>query len=160
MRNRCSTLSELIWPAVARVKQQSTARCPTGICTWPQFETLGVCHRCTDLSPHLKKNGNFSKVYAALTYRYADFVTWAEIVNSKVNATGFVLPNGHFLVWADGETTRLYDYLFNGSLMSTFGTGDPKKTNTMQDIDTLIWSMSFIHPRMVDGNLPDSGGKI
>lgn len=29
---------------------------------------------------------------------------------------------------------------------SSFGTGNPNKTNTMRDIDTLIWSMSVIYP--------------
>ncbi|XXH05686.1 hypothetical protein Hte_012121 [Hypoxylon texense] len=27
--------------------------CPTGNCTWEPYETLGVCHSCTDLTPYL-----------------------------------------------------------------------------------------------------------
>lgn len=139
------------------VKQQSRVECPTGICTWSSFQTLGVCHRCTDLSPQLKKHHNFGKVYDGLVYGDADYVTWAQIKNSTKNATAFVLPNGHFLV----EQDRLFlaglvspnSYF----LMSSFGSGNPDKTNSMQDIDTLIWSMSVIHS-VKSGPLSDSQG--
>lgn len=29
--------------------------CQTGNCTWPSFETLGVCHECVDLTPFMTK---------------------------------------------------------------------------------------------------------
>lgn len=139
------------------VKQQSRVECPTGICTWSSFQTLGVCHRCTDLSPQLKKHHNFGKVYDGLVYGDADYVTWAQIKNSTKNATAFVLPNGHFLV----EQDRLFlaDLVSPNSyfLMSSFGSGDPDMTNSMQDIDTLIWSMSVIHS-VKSGPLSDSQG--
>ena len=29
--------------------------CQTGNCTWPAFETLGVCYECVDLTPFMTK---------------------------------------------------------------------------------------------------------
>ncbi|KAK6069239.1 hypothetical protein SCUP234_07097 [Seiridium cupressi] len=29
--------------------------CQTGNCTWPSFETLGVCHECVDITPYIDK---------------------------------------------------------------------------------------------------------
>lgn len=77
----------------------------------------------------------------------------------KDNDTVFVLPNGHFLVitngchlTVDGSCGFSPPIMTEESLeeltMTSFGTGDPKKTNSMQDIDTFIWSMSIIHPDM------------
>ncbi|KAF7541976.1 hypothetical protein G7Z17_g11847 [Cylindrodendrum hubeiense] len=41
--------------------------------------------------------------------------------------------------------------------MTSFGTGNPNKTNSLQDIDTLIWSMSVIYPDVdwVNSTSPD-----
>ncbi|KAJ3953213.1 hypothetical protein N0V92_010324 [Colletotrichum tropicale] len=62
-------------------------------------------------------------------------------------ATGFSLPNGHFITNTDGCGS----YNGNGKCRSntytatSFGTGNPNKTITMKDIDTLLWSMSIIY---------------
>ncbi|OJJ07869.1 hypothetical protein ASPVEDRAFT_89100 [Aspergillus versicolor CBS 583.65] len=131
------------------IDQQSTVQCPTGICTWDQFQTLGVCHRCQDLTPELKRVDDFGEVYNSL---YND---GHGDVYQKENGTAFSLPNGHFLMNMNGcsLTDSTCDYLSpaighappSQLTMSSFGTGDPSKTNSMRDINTLIWSMSVIH---------------
>lgn len=131
------------------VDQQSTVQCPTGVCTWDQFQTLGVCHRCQNLTPDLKRVDNFGGVYNAL-YNGGD-----GEVYQKENETAFMLPNGHFLMnknhcslttFECDHTTPENRAIWAPQLtMSSFGTGDPSKTNSMRDIDTLIWSMSVIH---------------
>lgn len=137
------------------VKQQSHVECATGICTWPSFQTLGVCHRCTDLSPQLKKHDHFGKVYYGLAYGDTDNVTWDDVKDSGKNTAAIVLPNGHFLVEQDRGLLENLVSPISYNLMSSFGTGNPNKTNSMQDIDTLIWSMSVIHSTN-DGPLYDT----
>lgn len=131
------------------VDQQGTVQCPTGICAWDQFQTLGVCNRCQDLTSDLKRIDNFGEVYNAL---YSD---GSGDVYQKKNGTAFTLPNGHFLMnMNDCSLTGDNCYYFSPTIghtsptqlmMSSFGTGDPNKTNSMLDINTLIWSMSIIH---------------
>lgn len=130
--------------------QQGNVRCPTGVCTFDQFESLSVCHRCNDLTSDLKRVDNFGKVYNALYHE--DY----ENVFQKKNGTAFALPNGHFLmningceVAVSGTCQYISPPIGHGApeklSLSSFGTGDPEKTNSMQDTNTLIWSMSMIH---------------
>ncbi|KAK2811932.1 hypothetical protein FQN50_001639 [Emmonsiellopsis sp. PD_5] len=128
------------------IDQQVNLQCPTGNCTWPPFQTLGVCHRCSDLSSELNKISDFGTVFGSL------YPIYSENMYRKQDGTAFVLPNGHFLVNINGcpvaDTRPVCPHrgLSPPSLrMTSFGTGDPNKTNSMQDIDTLIWSMSVIH---------------
>ncbi|KAI8651609.1 hypothetical protein NCS55_01406400 [Fusarium keratoplasticum] len=130
--------------------QEALVQCPTSNCTWDQFATLGVCYRCEDLSSKLKRVGGFGETL--LTIHDVSYGT------KSVNATAFALPNGHFITNVDG--CPLHDYLWNRCVneqplgiysdkryaLTSFGTGNPNKTNSMKDIDTLIWSMSFIYP--------------
>lgn len=76
-----------IYDPATVIKEQKTTNCSTGACTWPQFQTLGVCHKCNDLTSDLKKIGDFGEVYGAI---YEDEY-------GAGNGTAFVLPNGHFL---------------------------------------------------------------
>lgn len=130
--------------------QEALVQCPTSNCTWDQFATLGVCYRCEDLSSKLKRVGGFGKTL--LTIHDVSYGT------KSVKATAFALPNGHFIANVDG--CPLHDYVTNRCLdeqplgiysdktyaLTSFGTGNPNKTNSMKDINTLIWSMSFIYP--------------
>lgn len=131
------------------VEQQVPIQCPSGICTWDRFQTLGVCHRCSDLSSDLKRVDGAGKAFEALREH--------EPQNDKNdNATAFFLPDGHLLVningcsvsdSADSEHCRLSPNAPESDVlkMTSFGTGSPEKTNRMQDLDTLIWSTSVIH---------------
>ncbi|UPL00378.1 hypothetical protein LCI18_011312 [Fusarium solani-melongenae] len=130
--------------------KEALAQCPTSNCTWDQFATLGVCYRCEDLSSKLKRVSGFGDT----------LLTMHDLKRRTENfsATAFSLPNGHFIANVDG--CPLHDYLQNRCFtknleginqdkryaLTSFGTGNPNKTNSMKDIDTLIWSMSFIYP--------------
>ena len=76
----------------------------------------------------------------------------------KENVTALTLPNGHYIANLNGcgaaDTSLSYGCDYGsprigvmtswGYKMTSFGTGNPNKTNSMQDIDTLIWSTSVI----------------
>ena len=139
------------------IRQQLGVQCPTGSCTWPKFDTLGVCHRCNDVTSRLRRVENFEKVVYNISNELFPFE--GEKMDGK--STGVVLPNGHFFAALNGclagslldaypahchpseDGILLYEYMLR---MTAFGTGNATKTNSMQDIDTLIWSMSIIHP--------------
>lgn len=131
------------------IKQQGTVTCPTGIRSWDQFQSLGVCSRCRNLTADLKRVDNLGSVYNEVYTRIGG-------VFRKKDGTEFILPNGHFLMNINGCAVVThsgfcdYNSAMNGNLptskllMSSYGTGHSNKINT-QDIDTLIWSMSMIH---------------
>ncbi|KAI9898035.1 hypothetical protein N3K66_006395 [Trichothecium roseum] len=149
------------------VEQQMTVTCPTGNCTFDAFSTLGVCNRCTDVTSRLEQVGKFGE---ALSYQLGFLEKYNDYVKYKDNATGYVLPNGHFLGNMNGcptsalkgdtgqafpEVCSYVDFgvdtqLTAGSAMeisemTAYGTGNPNKTVTMQDLDTMIWSTSVIY---------------
>ncbi|KAF4998529.1 hypothetical protein FDECE_11770 [Fusarium decemcellulare] len=131
--------------------QEALVQCPTSNCTWDRFTTLGVCHRCEDLSSELKRVSGFGDILLDM-----HDVSYGR--KGIIDATAFTLPNGHFITNVDG--CPLHDYATTDCLnkkglgiysderwaLTSFGTGNPNKTNSMKDIDTLIWSMSFIYP--------------
>lgn len=49
------------------ISQRATVQCPATICNWDKFQTLGVCHRCHDLSSELKPVDNFGRVFSMVT---------------------------------------------------------------------------------------------
>ncbi|CAI7620592.1 unnamed protein product [Penicillium viridicatum] len=127
------------------IRQWAPVQCRAAICNWNQFQSLGVCHRCHDLSSDLKRVNNFGKVFGMVND--GDGEKYAE-----KDGLAYVLPNGHFLMNLKGCNMRCtYDSPTIGIAipktfyMSSFGTGDPAKTNRMQEINTLIWSMSMIY---------------
>lgn len=127
------------------ISQRATVQCPATICNWDKFQTLGVCHRCHDLSSELKPVDNFGRVFSMVT-------EGDEEIYAEKDGLVYVLPNGHFLMNLKGcSAPCTYNSPAIGIAnpqafyMSSFGTGDPAKTNRMQEINTLIWSMSTIY---------------
>ncbi|VUC24081.1 unnamed protein product [Clonostachys rosea] len=110
------------------------ASCPSTNCTWPPFDTIGVCSRCNDVKPKLKKVEDFVEVLEAMAEH-------PRMLRTKYGASAWALPNGHFLANMNNGTLWTADQTY---WMTAFGTADPNKTNTMQDLDTLIWSTSVI----------------
>ncbi|KAF4966167.1 hypothetical protein FSARC_6126 [Fusarium sarcochroum] len=132
------------------VAREPLVQCPTGNCTWDQFNTLGVCHKCNNITSDLRRVKDFGDALFALgDYRFDSY---------HVPSTAFSLPNGHFIANIDGcppysgtfadcdNEQPLIIYSDDKYVMTSFGTGNPNKTNSMKDIDTLIWSMSIIYP--------------
>lgn len=122
------------------LKQQLALQCPTGNCTWSDFLSLGVCHKCHDLTKDVTDLERPLLVNSS-----------SSSGQSKKNATAKTLPNGHVLLNIDGyqftgADIPWADYRFSDDalLSTTFGTGDPNMTNSMKDINTMIWSMSSI----------------
>ncbi|KAF5013007.1 hypothetical protein FDECE_954 [Fusarium decemcellulare] len=133
------------------VEREALAQCPTSNCIWDQFNTLGVCHKCNNISSDLKRV-NFTDISVALAEAFD-----GEYESVVPAVTAYVLPNGHFMPNVDGcpqprgQCRGLGpDYTMQNRrlLMTSFGTGSRHKTNTMKDIDTLIWSMSLIFPSL------------
>lgn len=112
--------------------QQGSFNCPTGNCTWPPFESLAVCNRCTNV-----------------TARLESIVPSTEIPNS---VTSFRLPNGLYLNNANGweystANTNVTGGEFpidGGIMMTALGTPNAAETISAHDLDTIIWSMSMI----------------
>ncbi|KFY93393.1 hypothetical protein V500_03723 [Pseudogymnoascus sp. VKM F-4518 (FW-2643)] len=146
------------------VEKEVLVQCPTSNCTWPPFRTLGVCQRCNNVTASLARIGNLSDALVSIS----DAVVGRSglIINNGSESppsTAYSLPNGHFIANVNG--CPLYSGYDGNSLctkevqektnavyseekysITSFGTGNPNKINTMRDIDTLIWSMSVISP--------------
>ncbi|KAJ3496610.1 hypothetical protein NLG97_g2532 [Lecanicillium saksenae] len=135
--------------SLAEIRQQANVKCPTGRCTWPTFQTLGVCYKCHNLTSELKRIDGFGLVAGSL-------FLGSDIMGTN-DSTAFALPNGHFMAGINefivdslGITRQTYQnsnrsWFLPTPSMTAFGTGDPQKTNRMQQINTLIWSTSVIN---------------
>ncbi|RGP71209.1 carboxylic ester hydrolase [Fusarium longipes] len=132
------------------VARETLVQCPTGNCTWNQFNTLGVCHKCNNITSDLRRVKDFGDALFALGNYQFD--------GESIPSTAFSLPNGHFIANIDGcppysgifakcdKEQPLVIYSDDKYVTTSFGTGNPNKTNSMKEIDTLIWSMSVIYP--------------
>ncbi|KAB8303098.1 hypothetical protein EYC80_004551 [Monilinia laxa] len=123
--------------------QQLPHTCTSGNCTWDMFESLSVCNVCNDLSDKVVKYRDYNVLYT-------DLQTDNGIGISEMG-TAFRLPNGLFIDGFDGwNYTDKYISLKipGGVFMTTYGTGNASETVSLQDMDTLIWAMSFlkVHP--------------
>lgn len=117
------------------VQQTLNVVCPTGNCTCEPFDTLGVCHRCNNLTSQLDKIDNFG-----------EFLQHTRGYEQVGNVTAFALPKGHFLANPDGCMANSMQCGWQDSyLMTSYGTGNRTRTNSFQDLDRLIWSMSMIY---------------
>ncbi|KAF3018221.1 hypothetical protein E8E14_012789 [Neopestalotiopsis sp. 37M] len=127
------------------VFQQLNFTCSTGNCTWEHpVESLAVCSRCVDLSSVLEKredDGGLIDLFEPLEGPGPPFMRAYRLPN------GLIIDNDDLFTFPDADYESGSGYA--GVLMTTFGTGDPNMTNSMQDLDTLIWATSFLkvqHP--------------
>ncbi|KAF4979248.1 hypothetical protein FZEAL_4493 [Fusarium zealandicum] len=135
------------------IEREALTQCPTSNCTWEPFNTVGVCHRCNDITSDLELVGGFRDIMNM--ERPGRIDNWKDI-----DATAFALPNGHYFAYKDGcppytlqsascKNGQGQGWSSNGRegyAATFFGTGNPYKTNSMRDIETLIWSTSLIYP--------------
>ncbi|KFZ15036.1 hypothetical protein V502_05804 [Pseudogymnoascus sp. VKM F-4520 (FW-2644)] len=142
------------------VEKEVLVQCPTSSCTWPPFRTLGVCQRCNNVTASLTRIGNFSDALVSIS----DAVVGRSglIINNGSESppsTAYSLPNGHFIANVNGcplysgydgnslctkevqeKTNAVYSE--EKYLITSFGTSNPNKTNTMTDINT-----NLVHER-------------
>ncbi|KAI8312797.1 hypothetical protein K4K61_009566 [Colletotrichum sp. SAR11_59] len=121
-------------------------RCSSGNCTFEPFVTLGVCHRCKDLTSNITgMPGDYDELLNPIKpYRVASS---PGVLVGGMFATGFSLPNGHYIANTDGcHPYHRIKCSSDSYVTKSFGTGNPNKTVAMKDIDTLLWSMSIIYP--------------
>ncbi|CEJ90261.1 hypothetical protein VHEMI06056 [[Torrubiella] hemipterigena] len=117
------------------IQRRLQVSCPSGNCKWNKFTTLGVCHRCTNLTSQLKRYDN-----------------WARLDN-MYNYSAYMLPNGAYLANSENNLSLHPPNLLlpggSGSGAATsmmgFGTGNASQTVAMGDIKTLIWAMTAVH---------------
>ncbi|KAF6840343.1 hypothetical protein CMUS01_03997 [Colletotrichum musicola] len=150
----------------AEAEQEALVRCPTSNCTFDRFTTVGICHKCNDISSSLQTVRDFSDIYYAIPN------TWrASQKGSPV--TALVLPNGQFIANPDGCPP--YNDLWperlqqckNASVgagqremyaVTAYGTGSRNRTVSMGGMEALLWSTSIIHPStdVVSKPVPDA----
>lgn len=156
LRMEAAILNGLAQPK-SIVQRQVIVTCPTGNCTWDKLDTLGVCHRCADLTDSLERVddfGDFVNYMKDKLYENEENRPWAP-----EEATAIALPNGHFLANTNGcemteasareecywTSRRFGETQASKYPMTVYSTGNPNRTNVFQDIETLIWSTSVIH---------------
>jgi hypothetical protein len=77
--------------------------CPTSSCTWPSFDTLGVCSQCKEASQLLK--------YACLESR----IDWTSGLNSNLSSYSNSTACGYFLNVTSDDPTMMSGYLVSAS---------------------------------------------
>lgn len=129
------------------VFQQGSFSCPTGNCTWPPFESLAICNRCTDVA------GSLQSIFSSGDQVGPFFNLVAHGTRLPHSGTAFRLPNGLYL---DNQNGSQYNFTSgfgttsnNIIAMATLGTSNATETISAHDLDTLIWSMSMIRLRPV-----------
>lgn len=128
--------------SMSYIKREATLLCPTGNCTWPVFETIGVCHRCNDVTEDLTREKDLEVIPEADDYSQTAWALPNGHLISNLDGTNFVegkSPNGDLI--SDANDTY---YTPGGFWMTAYGTGLPRKTMNLQDVEALIWSISII----------------
>lgn len=149
-----TAISSALSRGIEDAKRMTTLACPVGNCTWPASETMGVCHKCHDITSELKKTNRFGQ--------YGHYTKDVENPRNKsltfgaLGWTAIALPNGHAIIFRnttkdrEGITDSLPEYR-----MTSFSTGQRENTVRFTDVEALIWSTSVI-ARHDNANAPPS----
>ncbi|KAH7308095.1 hypothetical protein B0I35DRAFT_483377 [Stachybotrys elegans] len=110
------------YKSLAELERETLFQCSAGNCTFDPFTTLGICHRCSDVTSHLAMTEE--EDFAAVLVEFGGYQDPIE----ESHATAFRLPNGHFI--ANHDSTKLYHtgYFWPSYIATSFGTGNPNKT--------------------------------
>lgn len=132
---------------ISTVVQQTPFHCLSGNCTWDPFDSLAVCSVCNDLTGLLKR----TEINGAALAADLELDNGAATSNIGVQ---FEVPNGLYINNINGWR---YGSSFDGNIaaavfMTTYGTGNRTKTNTLQDLDTLIWGTSILRVQPASDN--------
>jgi hypothetical protein len=127
-----------------KVVQQGAFNCPTGNCTWPEYESLAICNTCVDITDKLERHATNIGLYGLLA---TDDPALAVTFEGN---TAFRLPNGLFIendngwVYNEDINKGANHGVYGAVMMTTLGTSNASRTVSMEDLDTLIWAMSMI----------------
>ncbi|KAK3324781.1 hypothetical protein B0T19DRAFT_238969 [Cercophora scortea] len=98
--------------APEEVEQEVLVQCPTSNCTWAPFNTLGVCHRCKNVTAYLRRvNGRNSRFVQILDATFGPIAYGSSngsplrlqmVPAYDVPITAYSLPNGHFIANGNG----------------------------------------------------------
>jgi hypothetical protein len=129
------------------VAQQLPVDCPSGNCTWPVFESLAVCSKCTNLD---------DKIQSATALDFP--MSWFFPPQQKrvggsdpENLTSYYLPNGLNL------DNRKVSYYVSSSpaMLTSKATLKPSETMTFENSTTLLFSASVL--RVPPSDFPTGG---
>lgn len=140
--------------------------CTGSECTWSPFQTLAVCSRCQSVAWQLRRVKDFGEVF-----KYMEDLGDGDIEIHPENATAVALPNGHFLANLNGCPTGKSALVegcewpvagedtttASSNVVASYGTSNPNNTISMQDLDTMIWSMTMLYldeQQREDGHVP------
>ncbi|KAI8160406.1 hypothetical protein K4K54_008636 [Colletotrichum sp. SAR 10_86] len=85
------------------LQRETLFQCSSGNCSSDPFVTLGVCHRCKDLTAKLTRMpGSYDELMNAVTWYRSPNIDGVKIGGPGFYATGYSLPNGHFIANTDG----------------------------------------------------------
>ncbi|KAF6789013.1 hypothetical protein CSOJ01_14894 [Colletotrichum sojae] len=100
---------------------------------------MAAFYKCSDVTSQLvNRTGDFTDVMHAI-----DGTRFLFLDDEVRRNNAFYLPNGHFIANFNGWNPFVENTW--SMISTTFGTGNPNKTVSMKDIDTILWSMSFIY---------------
>ncbi|KAK2609213.1 hypothetical protein QQS21_002295 [Conoideocrella luteorostrata] len=123
------------------MNQWAGIQCPAANCTWPAFDSLGVCQKCRDLTSHLVKS-DYEPQVPNLSSSSWGLPNGIQL--SNWNSCPFNLSvNDCAVTWNEELKTKSYPSA--QSYFMGFGTGNPNWTFTMGQLDTLIWSITAVH---------------
>ncbi|KAL2287106.1 hypothetical protein FJTKL_06109 [Diaporthe vaccinii] len=125
------------------VVQQGAFNCPTGNCTWPEYESLAICNSCVDITDKLERHTTNSGLSALLaTDNPAARVTFGGNTAFRLS-NGLFIENDNGWVYTEDVNEGANDDIYGAVMMTTLGTG-ASKTVSMQDLDTMIWAMPMV----------------
>lgn len=124
------TQSELV------IDGQLPLQCASGNCTWSSVQSLAVCSICNDVTYALQRSISTGENAPAGSLLSNENLTFASS-----NTTTYTLADQVFLNNADGF---LANNTYNILSMAAYGTGDPARTTSLKESDTLIWAMGII----------------
>ncbi|KAF7186608.1 hypothetical protein HII31_12017 [Pseudocercospora fuligena] len=125
-----AVLTGLVLP-LQSIHQQSQATCPSGNCTWPVIRSLAVCSICKDITSGFRQT-------------LVDQPTGPQLSRSGMvlhdNATRYSLGDHVYIDNIDGYTVENANFLH----LTAFSSEDPRTSITMQEVDTLMISTTFL----------------
>ncbi|KAI9654474.1 MAG: hypothetical protein M1821_006564 [Bathelium mastoideum] len=112
------------------VRQQLDFGCPSGNCTWGEFQSLAICSKYEDVGNQLKKNPPWETDPLSVG-------STGTGANGAPETTSFSLPNG---LWIDNA-----DNSVPSALMTSWSTSSPSDSISFKSVSELLWSISFLN---------------